>query len=95
MTTSANATMNEERSNNGRYEERTRMIAPEFNPLEFRSIRLDANRTLVEIAGVIGTSPSNLSRWERGVEIPKADSFIRWCAAIEEVLTDVPIRMDI
>ena len=67
----------------------------EFNPLEFRSVRLEANRTLVEIAGAIGTSPSNLSRWERGMEIPKTDSFIRWCAAIEEMLADPPVGMEI
>jgi len=67
----------------------------EIDPSAFRNARLAAHRTLAEVANIVGTSPSNLSRWERGIEIPKADSFIRWCAAIDDMLADPPVGMQI
>jgi transcriptional regulator with XRE-family HTH domain len=66
-----------------------------MDPLELREIRLAAHRSLADVARNVGTAPSNLARWERGKAMPRFDAGMRWLAAIEEMLADRPVEMEI
>lgn len=56
--------------------------------LEFRRVRIAAHRSLADVARTVGTNPSTLSRWERGVNVPRADVALRWFAVIEGMIAD-------
>lgn len=50
-----------------------------------RVIREEAGITVRELADSIGTSPTNLSRWERGKVTPGTRLALRWAAALDEL----------
>ena len=51
-----------------------------------RKIRLQAGLTLREAAQDIGVNPGTLSRWERGLEMPKGGRAGRYGAHLERLL---------
>lgn len=55
-----------------------------------RALRVEAGIGCRELAAAMGTSPSNLSRWENGKAAPPAEVALRWydlLAEIEAALT--------
>jgi DNA-binding transcriptional regulator YiaG len=51
-----------------------------------RQIRLQAGLTLREAALDVGVNPGTLSRWERGLEMPKGGRAGRYGAYIERLI---------
>ncbi|WP_431772216.1 helix-turn-helix domain-containing protein [Streptomyces cucumeris] len=47
-----------------------------------RALREARNIGLRELARAIGASPSALSRWEHGVNRPRADHALKWALAL-------------
>ncbi|MBX6765930.1 MAG: helix-turn-helix transcriptional regulator [Actinomadura rubrobrunea] len=47
-----------------------------------RALRQERRFSLRELAVLVGTSPSTLSRWENGVSLPRAAAALRWANAL-------------
>jgi DNA-binding transcriptional regulator YiaG len=50
-----------------------------------RAIRESAGLGLNEFSRLINVPPSDLSHWERGLNVPRVDSALLWLAAIEDL----------
>lgn len=50
-----------------------------------RQMRTDADVTLREVAEVVQTSASSLSRWETGQSRPRPQSALRWARFLAEL----------
>ncbi|MBA2634299.1 MAG: helix-turn-helix transcriptional regulator [Chloroflexi bacterium] len=53
-----------------------------------RVLREEAGVGLVELAGAIGSAPSTLSRWERGLTSPRPKGAIAWSRALDAAGAD-------
>jgi transcriptional regulator with XRE-family HTH domain len=50
-----------------------------------RAIRRAAGLSLAEIARAVGSTPSAVSRWERGLRVPRAEAAQRYGALLREL----------
>ncbi|MFJ6054482.1 helix-turn-helix domain-containing protein [Streptomyces sp. NPDC092307] len=48
-----------------------------------RALRQICRVSLRELATAIGTTPSNLSRWENGLAMPRGPAALRWADVLE------------
>lgn len=53
-----------------------------------RVLREEAGIGLTELAGAIGSAPSTLSRWERGLTTPRPKAAIAWADALDAAGAD-------
>lgn len=50
-----------------------------------RTMREEQRLSLHELAVLVNTTPSTLSRWERGIARPRAGAALNWASALQLV----------
>lgn len=53
----------------------------------FRKARRDRRETQLEVAGKLGVTHYQLSRWEKGTQLPNLPMFVAWAHVLEQCLS--------